>query len=166
MKLFDQTVPVFARMLGNLDLLLDKAQAHAETAKYDIAAVLSARLFPDMFALTRQVQLATDFAKGACARLAGQEVPRWEDTETTLPELKARLRKTLDYLAGFTPAQFEQAATRAIELKTPAGVFHFTGDSSVTAWALPNFYFHLTTVYNLLRHNGVSVGKLDFIGKV
>ncbi len=166
MTLFEQTVPVFARMLGNLDTLLDKAQAHAEVAKYDVAAVLSSRLFPDMFTLTRQVQLATDFAKGACARLAGQEVPRWEDTETTLPQLKARLRKALDYLASFTPAQFDQAATRAIELKTPVGVFHFTGDSFVSTWALPNFYFHVTTAYNLLRHNGVPVGKLDFIGKI
>ena len=166
MTLYEQTIPVFARMLGNLDTLLDKAQAHAEGAKYDVAAVLSARLFPDMFTLTRQVQLATDFVKGACARLAGQEVPRWEDTESTLPELKARLRKTLDFLAGFTPAQFEQAATRAIELKTPAGVFHFTGDTFVANWALPNFYFHVTTAYNLLRHNGVPVGKLDFIGKI
>jgi uncharacterized protein len=166
MTLFEQTVPVFTRMLGNLETLLDKAQAQAEAAKYDVATVLASRLFPDMFTLTRQVQLATDFVKGACARLAGQEVPRWEDTETTLPELKARLRKTLDFLAGFTPAQFEQAATRAIELKTPAGVFHFTGDSFVTNWALPNFYFHVTTAYNLLRHNGVPVGKLDFIGKI
>ena len=166
MTLYEQTVPVFARMLGNLDTLLDKAQAHAEAAKYDVAAVLASRLFPDMFTLTRQVQLATDFVKGACARLAGQEVPRWEDTESTLPELKARLRKTLDFLAGFTPAQFEQAATRAIELKTPAGVFHFTGDTFVVNWALPNFYFHVTTAYNLLRHNGVPVGKLDFIGKI
>lgn len=166
MTLYEQTVPVFTRMLGNLSTLLDKAQAHAESAKYDIAAVLNARLFPDMFTLTRQVQLATDFAKGCCARLAGHEVPRWEDTETTLPELQARLRKAIDYLAGFAPTQFEQAATRAIELKTPVGTFHFTGDSFVQTWALPNFYFHVTTAYNLLRHNGVPVGKLDFIGKI
>ena len=166
MILYEQTVPVFTRMLTNLSTLLDKAQAHAESAKYDVAALLTARLFPDMFPLARQVQLATDFAKACCARLAGQDVPRWEDTETTLPELQVRLRKTLDYLAGFSPAQFEQAPTRAIELKTPAGHFHFTGDSFVAQWALPNFYFHVTTAYNLLRHNGVPVGKLDFIGKV
>ncbi len=166
MTLFEQTVPVFARMLNNLSALLDKAQVHAEGAKYDVSALLSARLFPDMFPLTRQVQLATDFAKGCCARLVGQEVPRWEDTETTAPELQARLRKTLDYLAGFTPAQFADAAGRAIELKTPVGTFHFTGDSFVQTWALPNFYFHVTTAYNLLRHNGVPVGKLDFVGKI
>ena len=166
MTLFEQTVPVFTRMLNNLSRLLDKAQTHADGAKYDVSALLEARLFPDMFPLTRQVQLATDFAKGCCARLVGQEVPRWEDTETTTPELQARLRKTLDYLAGFTPAQFADAAGREIELKTPVGIFHFTGDSFVQTWALPNFYFHVTTAYNLLRHNGVPVGKLDFVGKV
>ncbi|MGE3772575.1 MAG: DUF1993 family protein [Gammaproteobacteria bacterium] len=166
MTLYEQTVPVFTRMLNNLSALLDKAQAHADAAKYDVAALLDARLFPDMFTLTRQVQLATDFAKGCCARLVGQEVPRWEDTEKTLPELKARLRKALDYLDGFLPAQFDEAPTRAIELKTPVGTFHFTGDSFVQIWALPNFYFHVTTAYNLLRHNGVPVGKLDFLGKI
>lgn len=166
MTLYEQTVPVFTRMLDNLSAMLDKAQAHAAAAKYEVAVLLEARLFPDMFPLTRQVQLATDFAKGCCARLVGQEVPRWEDTEKTLPELQARLRKTLDYLAGFLPAQFDDAATRAIELKTPAGSFHFTGDSFVQTWALPNFYFHVATAYNLLRHNGVPVGKLDFLGKL
>lgn len=166
MNLYDQTVPVFTRMLNNLASLLDKAEAHAAASKYDMAALLEARLFPDMFTLMRQVQLATDFAKGCCARLAGQEVPRWEDSEKTLPELKARLQKALDYLAGYSPAQFEGAPTRAIELKTPVGSFHFTGDSFVQTWALPNFYFHVTTAYNLLRHNGVPVGKLDFIGPI
>lgn len=166
MTLYEQTVPVFTRMLNNLSTLLDKAQAHAEASKYEVGVLLDARLFPDMFTLTRQVQLATDFAKGACARLAGQEVPRWEDSEKTLPELRARLKKALDYLAGFTPAHFDAAPTRAIELKTPVGTFHFTGDSFVQTWALPNFYFHVTTAYNLLRHNGVPVGKLDFIGKI
>jgi len=166
MNLYDQTVPVFTRMLNNLTTLLDKAEAHAAASKYEFAVLLEARLFPDMFTLMRQVQLATDFAKGCCARLAGQEVPRWEDTEKTLPELKLRLQKALDYLAGFTPAQFEAAPTRAIELKTPVGSFHFTGDSFVQTWALPNFYFHVTTAYNLLRHNGVPVGKLDFIGPI
>ncbi len=166
MNLYEQTVPVFTRMLNNLSGLLDKAETHAEASKYDAAVLLEARFFPDMFTLTRQVQLATDFAKGGCARLAGQEVPRWEDTEKTLPELRARLRKTQGYLAGFTPAQFDAAPTRAIELKTPAGTFRFTGDSFVQTWALPNFYFHVTTAYNLLRHNGVPVGKLDFIGSI
>ncbi len=164
MTLYEQTVPAFTRMLGNLAALLDKAQAHAEASRYDVSALLGARLFPDMFTLTRQVQLATDFAKGACARLAGQEVPRWEDTEVSVPELRARIRKALDYLASMPPAAFEGAAARAIELKTPAGNFQFNGESFVQQWALPNFYFHAATAYNLLRHNGVPVGKLDFLG--
>lgn len=166
MTLFEQTIPAFTRMLTNLSVLLDKAQAHADAAKYDVGALLSARLFPDMFSLTRQVQLCTDFTKGACARLAGLEVPRWEDTEASIADLQARIRKALDYVASFSPAQFEHAAERSIELKTPAGNFHFTGNSFVQNWALPNFYFHVTTAYNLLRHNGVPVGKLDFLGKV
>jgi hypothetical protein len=164
MTLYEHTVPVFSRMLGNLEALLDKAAAHAEASKYDVGALLSARLFPDMFTLTRQVQLATDFAKGACARLAGLEVPRWEDTETTLAELKARLARTRDFLASVPPARFDGAATRAIELKTPAGNFHFDGERFVQQWALPNFYFHVTTAYNILRHNGVEIGKGDFMG--
>ena len=166
MNLYDQTVPVFTRMLGNLATLLDKAQAHAEASKYDASALLTARLFPDMFTLTRQVQLATDFAKGACARLAGQEVPRWEDVETTVPELQARIRKALDFLSGIPRAAFDAAPTRAIELKTPAGNFQFDGESFVQQWALPNFFFHVTTAYNLLRHNGVPIGKLDFLGQL
>lgn len=164
MTLYEQTVPTFSRMLGNLEALLDKAAAHAEASRYDVGILLAARLFPDMFTLARQVQLATDFAKGACARLAGIEVPRWEDTETTLPELKARLRKARDFLASVPPARFDHAGDRAIELKTPAGEFHFTGETFVLHWALPNFYFHVATAYNLLRHNGVPVGKLDFLG--
>ncbi len=166
MTSFDQTMPIFTRMLHNLSVLLDKAQAHAEASKYDVSALLEARLFPDMFALTRQVQIATDFAKGCCARLTGREVPRWEDTERSIGELQGRLRKALDYLAEFTPADFHGAPTRAIALKTPDGTFHFTGESFVQTWALPNFYFHVTTAYNLLRHNGVPVGKVDFLGSL
>jgi hypothetical protein len=164
MTLYDQTVPVFSRMLDNLEALLDKAASHAEASRYEFGTLLATRLFPDMFTLTRQVQLATDFAKGACARLAGIEVPRWEDTETTLAELKARLRKARDFLASVPAARFDDAAGRVIELKTPAGEFRFDGASFVQRWALPNFYFHVTTAYNLLRHNGVPVGKLDFLG--
>ena len=165
MTLYEQTVPVFARMLRNLSVLLEKAEAHAEAAGYDIAALLSARLFPDMFTLTRQVQLATDFAKGACARLAGDAVPRWEDTEASVADVHARIRKAIAYVESFQPAQFDGAAARRIELKTPGGDFAFAGGDFVTEWALPNFYFHVATAYNLLRHNGVPLGKLDFLGK-
>ena len=110
------------------------------------------------------MQLATDFAKGSCARLAGLEVPRWEDTETTLDEITARITRAQDFLASLRSEQFEQAAARRIELKTPAGDFSFAGEDFLQQWGLPNFYFHAATAYNLLRHNGVPIGKLDFLG--
>jgi hypothetical protein len=166
MNFYEQTVPVFRRGLNNLAALLEKSRAHAEAAHFETAALLGARLFPDMFPLTRQVQLVTDFAKGGASRLAGVEVPRWEDTETTLAELQARITRAVDYLGTLTPSQFENAASRRIELKTPAGEFHFNGADFLQQWALPNFYFHAATAYNLLRHNGVPIGKLDFLGKI
>ena len=166
MSLYDLSVPVFTRGVTSLGNLLDKAQAHAGTAGYDFANLLSSRLFPDMFPLSRQIQLTTDFAKGGVSRLAGQEVPRWDDPEPTLADLKARLARTLEYLGSFQPEAFAQAATRRVELKTPAGDFSFSGADFLQQWALPNFYFHLATAYNLLRHNGVPVGKLDFLGKL
>ena len=166
MNFYEQTVPVFRRGLNNLAALLEKSRAHAEAAHFEMSALLGARLFPDMFPLTRQVQLVTDFAKGGASRLAGVEVPRWEDTETTLAELQGRITRAIDYLGTLTPSQFENAASRRIELKTPGGEFHFNGTDFLQQWALPNFYFHAATAYNLLRHNGVPIGKLDFLGKV
>lgn len=165
MTLHEQTVPTFLRMLRNLSGLLESARAHATASGYDVSALLASRLFPDMFTLTRQVQLATDFAKGACARLAGEPVPRWEDTESSLEDVQARIARAVAYVEGFAPARFAGAEERLIELKTPGGDFRFLGRDFVHAWALPNFYFHVTTAYNLLRHNGVPVGKLDFLGK-
>ena len=165
MTLHEQTVPTFQRMLRNLSDLLETARKHAEASGYDVSALLASRLFPDMFTLTRQVQLATDFAKGACARLAGEPVPRWEDTESSLDDVQARVARALAYVEGFAPGRFEGAEERLIELKTPGGDFRFLGRDFVHEWALPNFYFHVATVYNLLRHNGVPVGKLDFLGK-
>ncbi len=165
-SVYEQVVVGFSHALRAQSALLERARVHAETNKYDVANLLSARLFPDMFALIRQVQLATDFAKGGAARLAGVEVPKWADTEATLEELQARLHKALDFLASLQPAQFEGAEDRAIELTTPAGKLAFSGRDFLLHWAIPNFYFHYTTVYNLLRHNGVPVGKFDFLGKV
>lgn len=162
--LYDQSVATFVATLRALAGLLDKARSHAATAGYDVDVLAQARLFPDMFPFARQVQLATDFAKGGAARLAGVEVPKWEDTERTLDELSARLAKAQAFLAGFTPEQFEGAEARTIELKTPVRTFTFQGDEFLLRWALPNFYFHCTTAYNLLRHNGVPVGKLEFLG--
>ncbi len=161
---FNQVITGFSQSLQGLSALLQKAAAHAEANKFDLANVLAARLYPDMFACARQIQLATDFAKGAAARLSGTEPPKWEDTEVTADELQARIRKALDYLATFKAEQFAAAETRAIEIKTPAGAFNFTGESFLTRWAVPNFYFHYTTAYNLLRHSGVPIGKFDFLG--
>jgi hypothetical protein len=164
--IYDQVVTSFSHALRALSTLLNKAKSHAEANQYDVNVLATARLYPDMFALVRQVQLATDFAKGAAARLAGVELPKWEDSETTFEQLQARINKALAFLAALTPAQFEGAAARAIEIKTPTRTFNFTGEVFVLRWAIPNVYFHCTTVYNLLRHNGVPVGKLDFLGPV
>jgi hypothetical protein len=161
--IYDLTVASFSHGLQALAAQLDKAKAHAAAANYDSNVLASARLYPDMFAFARQVQLATDFAKGAVARLSGQEPPKWADSETTLDELKTRLAKALDYLATFTPEMFDGAESRTIELKTPTRAFSFNGHDFVLRWAIPNFHFHCTTAYNLLRHNGVPVGKLDYL---
>ena len=166
MSIYDQVVTGFSRSLQNLAVVLDKADQHAKANKYEMATLLDARLYPDMFPCKRQIQLATDFAKGSAGRLAGVEVPTWEDTENTCEELHARLKKAMAFLATLQPEQFADAATRAIEIKTPVGVFNFTGSTFVLQWAVPNFYFHVTTAYNVLRHNGVPIGKLDFLGNL
>ncbi len=161
-----QAIDGFSHSLKAVSSILAKAQAHAEANKFDVVNILTARLYPDMFNTIRQVQIATDIAKGAAARLTGTEPPKWDDTETTYAEVQARIQKVLDYLAGFSAAQFDGAGSRAIEIKTPAGTFNFTGESFLVRWAVPNFYFHCTTAYNLCRHNGVPVGKFDFLGGV
>ncbi|MBK9427861.1 MAG: DUF1993 domain-containing protein [Gammaproteobacteria bacterium] len=166
MTIFDQVVTGFSRSLQNLAVVLDKADQHAKANKYEMAALLDARLYPDMFSCKRQIQLATDFAKGSAGRLAGVEVPTWEDTESTCAELHARLKKAMVFLATLQPEQFADAPTRAIEIKTPVGTFNFTGSAFLLQWAVPNFYFHVTTAYNLLRHNGVPIGKFDFLGNL
>lgn len=158
-----QSVLVFIHGLRALSSLLDKARAHAAAAGFDANVLCTTRLFPDMLPLSRQVQIATDMSKGGAARLAGVEVPKWDDNETTLDDLQARINKALAYLAAFTPAQFEAAASRAIEVKTPSRSYQFNGQDFLSKWSLPNFYFHLTTAYNLLRHNGVPLGKMDFL---
>ena len=163
-SIYDQTVVSFSRALTALDHLMTTASSAAEAGKYDVNVLAQARLYPDMFAFARQVQLTTDFAKGAAARLAGVDIPKWDDTETTFDELRARIAKALAFLASLTAAQFADAAARVIELKTPLRTFNFSGYDFVLQWALPNFYFHYTTAYNLLRHNGVPVGKLEYLG--
>lgn len=158
------TAPVFVRMLNSVLAWLDKAQAHAEARKFDVNNYLVLRLAPDMLPFTRQVQIMSDGAKGCMARLAGQEVPKWDDTETTLDELRARIRRTIDYVQSFAPAQVDGSEGREIVLPTRTGERRFNGQDYVQHFVLPNFYFHATTTYALLRHAGVELGKRDYLG--
>ena len=158
------SAPRFARMLRNLSAILTKAQAHCEAKKLDPAALTGYRLFPDMFPLTRQVQIACDTAKGAVARLAGIEPPKHEDTEQTFAELQARIAKTLDFIESIKPAQIDGSETREVLLKLRAGELRLKGVDYLLSHAYPNFYFHATTAYDILRHNGVDLGKRDFLG--
>ncbi len=165
-SMYTMSAPVFARMLGNLSAILDKLAAHAEAKKIDPAVFLNARLYPDMFPFTRQVQLVSDFAKGCLARLAGHEPPKWEDNESTVAELKARIAKTIDYVQAFKPNQIDGSEERAIELVVRGDTVKISGLAYLANRILPNFYFHTTTAYAILRHNGVEVGKTDFVGRV
>jgi hypothetical protein len=165
-SMYDFSIPMLTRGLTNMSAILDKAAAHAATKKFDPVVLAQARLYPDMHPLARQVQIACDTAKGAAARLAGIEVPKHEDTETTLAELKARIAKTVDFLQSVTPAQLKDAESRAIEIKFPNGSWKFTGLAYLTDFVLPNFYFHVSVFYALLRKNGIEVGKGDFLGAI
>ncbi|MFZ5756167.1 MAG: DUF1993 domain-containing protein [Pseudomonadota bacterium] len=160
----DASVPVYKRGLKNLDGILAKAEAHAAERGIDIGTLLDARLAPDMFDLKRQVQIACDHAKGGAGRLAGVELPKHEDNEKTVAELRARIQKTLEFINSIEAAKFDGAESRQITLKFPWATYDFTGEKFLTGWSLPNFYFHLTTAYDILRHNGVPLGKADFLG--
>ncbi|MEO6364714.1 MAG: DUF1993 domain-containing protein [Luteimonas sp.] len=159
------SVPVFKQLLGALDEILAKAEAHASEKKIDSNALLHARLFPDMFPLVRQVQIACDFAKGVCARLAGVDVPVYDDKETTFEELRGLVAKTIAFVSGLDPAQFAGSETREITLRpgTPKER-KIAGQAYLLSYGLPQFFFHLTTAYSLLRHNGVELGKKDYMG--
>jgi hypothetical protein len=165
-SMYDISIPVLTRGLTNLSAILDKAAAHATAKKFDSVVLASSRLFPDMHPLSRQVQIACDTAKGAAARLADVEIPKHEDTEVTLAELKARVAKTVDFLKSITAAQLKDAESRNIEIKFPNGSWKFTGIDYLTGFVLPNFYFHSSMVYALLRKAGVEVGKGDFLGAI
>jgi len=159
------SVPAFVRQLGAMLTWLDKAQAHAEARKFDANNYLGLRLAPDMLPFVRQIQIAADFAKGCVARLAGQEVPKWEDNEASLDDLRARIRKTIDYVQSVPAAAVDGSEAREIVLQMRVGdPRHYVGEAYLTQYVLPNFYFHATTAYALLRHAGVEVGKRDFIG--
>jgi hypothetical protein len=164
--MYQASVPVFERTLKALDVILDKASAYATERKIDPTVLLTARLYPDMFALTRQVQIATDHAKGASARLGGVAVPSFTDNEASFADLKARIAKTLEFIATVKPAQIDGSEARDITLKAGPRELNFKGQDYLLFFALPNFYFHVTTAFAILRHNGVPIGKLDFLGAV
>ena len=162
--MYDVSIPIFVLSLNNLAAILDKAATHAEVKKVDPKALPAARLIVDMLPLSAQIQIACDTAKGAAARLAGVDPPKHEDTESTIPELKARVAKTLDFIKGIKPEQLQGAEARDIELKFPSGTLKFTGLNYLTNFVLPNFFFHMMMTYALLRKNGVELGKRDFLG--
>jgi hypothetical protein len=162
--MYQASIPVFVRMLDNLSGILDKAAAHAEAKKIDPAIFINARLAPDMFPLSRQVQIATDMVKGCTARLAGIEVPGYEDNETTFAELQARIAKTKAFIESVSASQIDGSEERKITLKFGSKELSFFGQTYLLDFVLPNFHFHLTTAYAILRHNGVEIGKKDYTG--
>ena len=163
MSMYRASVPVFLQMLPCLSAILDKTAAHAAAKKIDPLVFVDARLYPDMFPLSRQIQIATDFAKGACARLAGVDPPKYADTEKTLDDLKARIAKTTDFIKEFKPSQIDGSEERDISLTLGGQPQKFKGEAYLITLVLPNFFFHVTTAYAILRHNGVELGKQDFM---
>jgi uncharacterized protein len=163
LSMYQASVPVFVMSLKAMAGILDKAEAHCTAKKIDPAVMLGLRLTPDMFALTRQLQIATDFAKGASARLAGVEPPAYDDKEATFADVKARLHKTIDFITALKPAQIDGSEARDIVIKIAGVANTFKGQPYLVHFALPNFFFHMTTAYAILRANGVDVGKGDFL---
>ena len=164
LSMYSASIPVFKQILGSLSAILDKAELHCTEKKIDPNVLLQCRLFPDMFPLVRQVQIAADFAKGAAARLGGVAVPAYEDTEQSFAHLKARLATTLAFIDSVAQTQIEGSEERAISTGSGEKTKHFTGQNYLLHYALPHFYFHATTAYAILRHNGIEVGKKDFVG--
>ena len=162
-SIHDQFV-TFIHMLENLDKILSKAEADAAARKIDPSVFVNGRLAPDMLPLKAQIAILTDQAKGGASRLAGQDPPKWPDDEATFADLHARIAKCIAHLKTFKPAQFEGGENRNIELKFPNSTFNFTGKDYFLRFLVPNFYFHYTTAYAILRHSGVQIGKGDFLG--
>ena len=165
LSMHSASVPVFVRQFNSMLVFLDKAQAHAEARKFDTGNYLGMRLAPDMLPLSRQVQIASDGAKGCVARLSRQEAPKWEDNEATLDQLRERIRKTIDYVQSVPASSIDGSEEREILLPTRSGEpMRFTGENFLKHFALPNFFFHATMTYALLRHAGVELGKRDYLG--
>ena len=164
LSMHQASIPVFIRALSNLSAILDKAAANADARKIDPGVLVNARLAPDMFPLARQVQIATDVAKGAAARLAGVDVPSYEDKESTFSELKDRLARTIAFLKSIKPEAIDGTEEKTIELTVGGNPLQFTGQQYLLHFAIPNVFFHETTAYAILRHNGVDLGKRDFLG--
>lgn len=158
------SVPIFTRMLGHLERWLDKAEAHAAAKKFDPGVYLGARLAPDMLAFTKQVQIACDAAKFGVARLAGVTAPKFEDDEASIADLRERIRKTVDFIASVDAALVDGSDARDIVVPRRDSSITLSGEAYLTKFALPNFFFHVTTAYALLRHNGVDLGKADYLG--
>ena len=165
-SVYQASIPIFIKTLGNLANILDKGAAYAVAKKVDESVLLGYRIAPDMLAMVRQVQIACDFAKGASARLAGIDVPAWEDSEKSIADLKARIAKTIDYCKGFKPEQIDGSEQRDIHAKVAGNPVTYKGQAYLLHSVLPNFFFHTTTAYDILRHCGVEIGKRDFIGQV
>ena len=163
-SMYQASVPRFVNILGNLSKILDKAKAHCEAKKIDETALTSFRLYPDMLAMARQVQIASDTAKGLVARLAGAEIPAWEDNEKTLADLQARIQKTIDFIQSFKPAQIDGSEDKEILVKRADKETRYNGMQFLLGHAVPNIYFHVSAAYMILRHNGVEVGKRDYLG--
>jgi hypothetical protein len=162
--MYQASIPRFVNILGNLSNILDKAQAHVDSKKLDSVTLTTYRLFPDMLPMTTQIQIACDAAKGVVARLAGVEIPVYEDNEKTLSDLKARIAKTVAFIQTVTPRQIDGTEDKEIVIKRGDKETHYKGMQFLLGHALPNFYFHVTTAYNILRHNGVEIGKRDYLG--
>lgn len=163
-SVYDQVIVPMKRMLANLDKIVGKAEKYAEEQKIDPDVLIQGRLYPNMLPFVYQVRIATDTAKGAAARLTGSELPKWPDEEKTFADIHARIATATNFLSAFAPDQFEGAEQRRIELKLGSHEVKFTGTDYITGFVMPNFYFHVTTAYAILRHNGLAIGKADFLG--
>jgi uncharacterized protein len=164
-SMYQAFIPPAIRALNNLSAILEKIATHAEVRKIDPSVFVSARLFPDMLPLAKQIQIASDTVKGGAARLSGQEAPKYEDNEASFPELQARIQKTIDYLQSFKPEQIDGSEDKDVTLAMRSGDLHFKGLAYLTTYVLPNLYFHVTTAYAIARSNGVELGKRDFLGQ-